>query len=80
MSEAAIDDGEAQESEVLTVPELAMLLRLKTKSVYAMLSRDATAIPGCRKVGRTWRAHRSTVVTWLAGRNSDRRQPQRGVR
>jgi hypothetical protein len=71
-------DGEAQKSEVLTVPELAVLLRLKAKSVYAILSRDATAIPGCRRVGRAWRAHRSTVVAWLAGQNSDARPRKRG--
>jgi len=66
--------------EILTVPELAALLRLKPKSVYAMLSRDPEAIPGVRKVGGAWRAHRATVLAWLAGQNSDARQRQRGVR
>jgi len=66
--------------EVLTVPELADLLRLKAKSVYALLSRDPDAIPGCRKVGGAWRAHRATVLAWLAGQNRDARQRQRGVR
>jgi hypothetical protein len=66
--------------EILTVPELASLLRLKTKSVYALLSRNSEAIPGCRKVGGAWRAHRATVVAWLAGQNSDARQRSRGVR
>jgi hypothetical protein len=65
---------------VLTVPELAALLRLKPKSVYALLSRDRDAIPGVRKVGGAWRAHRATVLAWLAGQNSDARQRQRGVR
>jgi len=66
--------------EVLTVPELAELLRLKAKSVYALLSRDPDAIPGCRKVGGAWRAHRATVLAWVAGQNRDARQRQRGVR
>ena len=65
---------------VLTVPELAALLRFKPKSVYALLSRDPDAIPGVRKVGGAWRAHRATVLAWLAGQNSDARQRQRGVR
>ena len=65
---------------VLTVPELAALLRLKPKSVYALLSREPDAIPGVRKVGGAWRAHRATVLAWLAGQNSDARQRQRGVR
>jgi predicted DNA-binding transcriptional regulator AlpA len=66
--------------EVLTVPELATLLRLKTKSVYALLSRDPHAVPGCRKVGGAWRAHRATVLAWLAGQISDARERKRGVR
>ena len=65
---------------VLTVPELAALLRLKPKSVYALLSREPDAIPGVRKVGGAWRAHRATVLAWLSGQNSDARQRQRGVR
>jgi hypothetical protein len=78
---AAVNDPPAMpEPEVLTVPELSVLLRLKTKSVYALLSRDPDAIPGCRKVGGAWRAHRATVLTWLAGQNRDARQRQRGVR
>jgi hypothetical protein len=79
MSTAVNDSSPASEPEVLTVPELAVLLRLKTKSVYALLSRNPDAIPGCRKVGGAWRAHRATVLAWLAGQNRDARQRQRGV-
>ena len=77
---AVVPANESAFPEVLTVPELAALLRLKTKSLYALLSRDRDAIPGCRKVGGAWRAHRATVVAWLAGQNSDARQRTRGVR
>jgi hypothetical protein len=80
MTTAANELPATPEPEVLTVPELAVLLRLKTKSVYALLSRDPDAIPGCRKVGGAWRAHRATVLAWLAGQNSGARQRQRGVR
>jgi hypothetical protein len=71
-------ENDAARPEVLTVPELAVLLRLKPKSIYAMLARDAAAIPGLRKIGGAWRAHRATVVAWLAGQNSDARR--RGAR
>lgn len=76
-STASLND--AGQTEVMTVPELAELLRMKPKSVYAMLSRDRATIPGCRKVGGAWRAHRETVVAWLAGPDSDARKGQRGA-
>jgi hypothetical protein len=66
------------DAELLTVPELAAVLRFKPKSVYALLARDAGAIPGCRKVGGAWRAHRATVLAWLAGQHSDARPQKRG--
>jgi len=78
MSDGANEAAEPEGLEVLTVSELAGLLRLKTKTVYAMLSRDPGAIPGCRKIGGAWRAHRRTVVAWLAGQNSDARPRKRG--
>lgn len=55
----------ASEPEVLTVAELAMLLRMNVKSLYEILARGE--IPGTRKVGGAWRAHRPTVVAWLSG-------------
>jgi len=76
----ATNDGGAQLPDVLTVPELASLLRLRPKSVYAMLSRDPKAIPGCRKVGGAWRAHRTTVEAWLAGNGGGAHPRQRGAR
>jgi len=78
MSAHVTDASQPLEPEVLTVPELAALLRLKPKSVYALLSRDRDAIPGCRKVGGAWRAHRGTVLAWLAGQTSDARPQKRG--
>ena len=52
--------------EVLTVPELAELLRCNKKSLYAALKANPNAIPGVRQIGSKWRAHRATVVAWLA--------------
>ncbi len=65
------------EVEVLTVRELALLLRLHIKTVYEELTKGN--IPGARKVAGTWRIHRATVVGWLAGQNREPR-PQKGGR
>jgi len=63
--------------EVLTVDELAALLRVDRKTAYAAIA--SGEIPGVRRVGRTLRVHRATVVGWLAegqGRASrSKRQP-----
>jgi excisionase family DNA binding protein len=56
------------EPEVLTVPELAVLLRVNEKSMYELVARGR--IPGATHVGRLWRVHRPTVVAWLAGQIS----------
>lgn len=64
----------AGESEVLTVEEVAALLRLNRKTVYSMVQRNE--IPGARECGRAIRFHRSTVLSWLAsgsGRTRRRR-------
>lgn len=50
--------------EVLTVVQLAQLLRLSKKTVYEMVQRGD--IPGVRLCGRVIRAHRDTVIAWLA--------------
>jgi excisionase family DNA binding protein len=49
---------------VLTVDELANLLRVNRKTVYDALSRDE--IPGARRVGGRYRIHRDAVLEWLA--------------
>lgn len=50
--------------EVLTIAELAELLRMNPKSLHEIVARGD--VPGCRKVGSAWRVHRPTVVAWLA--------------
>ncbi|MCC7537483.1 MAG: helix-turn-helix domain-containing protein [Deltaproteobacteria bacterium] len=52
------------ESCVLTVDEVAALLRLERKTVYAALRRGE--IPGARRIGRAIRLSRSAVLRWLA--------------
>ncbi len=48
---------------ILTVDELADLLRLNRKTVYELVSNGE--IPA-RRVGRSLRAHRDTVLRWLS--------------
>jgi excisionase family DNA binding protein len=50
---------------ILTVDELAALLRINRKTCYEALSRRE--IPGARKIGRTIRISRDAVLEWLAG-------------
>ena len=52
---------------VLTVDELAALLRVNRKTVYEALARGE--IPGARKVGNTYRIHRESVVVWFTSAN-----------
>jgi excisionase family DNA binding protein len=49
---------------VLTVDELATMLRVNRKTVYDALSR--AEIPGARRVGGRYRIHRDAVLEWLA--------------
>jgi excisionase family DNA binding protein len=50
--------------EVLTVDELAKLLRVERKTVYAAIGRGE--IPGVRRIGSLLRASRDAVLAWLA--------------
>lgn len=58
------DPGVAPVAPVLTVDELASLLRLNRKTVYDALSRGE--IPGARRVGSSYRILRAAVIEWLA--------------
>lgn len=49
---------------ILTVDELAELLRVNRKTAYAAIS--AGEVPGVRRIGNTIRLHRDTVLAWLA--------------
>jgi excisionase family DNA binding protein len=61
---AGNDNGVAHLPEVLTVAEVAVLLRVNRKTVYAGVKRGE--IPGVRRVGGTIRVLRDAVVNWLA--------------
>jgi excisionase family DNA binding protein len=49
---------------VMTVDELATLLRVNRKTVYDALSRGE--IPGARRIGGRYRILREAVIQWLA--------------
>lgn len=51
-------------SSVLTVAELAALLRVNRKTVYDALSRGD--IPGAKRIGASYRILRDAVLRWLA--------------
>jgi excisionase family DNA binding protein len=48
---------------ILTVDELAELLRVDRKSVYAAIQRKE--IPGVQRIGKTIRISRDAVLTWI---------------
>ena len=50
--------------DVLTVDELATLLRVERKTVYAAIARGE--IPGVRRIGAILRVSRDAVLAWLA--------------
>ena len=51
--------------QVLTVNEVALLLRVNRNTVYELFRLGE--IPGGRRVGRSIRFSRDTVVQWLQG-------------
>ncbi len=53
----------AADTDVLTVDELASLLRVNRKTCYAAIGRGE--IPGARRIGTTIRISRSRVMRWL---------------
>ena len=59
------DNGDYELPPVITVDEVASLLRVNRNTVYDLFQRGE--IPGGRKVGRIIRFSRDTVVEWLQG-------------
>ena len=54
---------ETIQSDILTVDETAQLLKIPRSSVYKLAQQGK--IPA-KKVGRHWRFHRLTIVSWIA--------------
>ncbi len=53
----------AVDTDVLTVDELASLLRLDRKTIYSAIGRGE--IPGARRIGTSIRISRARVMRWL---------------
>lgn len=49
---------------ILTVPELAALLRVERKTVYNLITQGD--LPGVRRLGKTIRISRDAVLRWLS--------------
>jgi excisionase family DNA binding protein len=64
--------------EVMTVDEVAALLRLNRKTVYASFKKGE--IPGGRRIGGAIRFSRSAVLQWLADGQGCASRSLRGVR
>jgi excisionase family DNA binding protein len=63
-SPLAEPSSDAGSSAVLTVDEVADLLRVNRKSVYNAIARGE--IPGVRRFGTAIRLSRESVLRWLA--------------
>jgi excisionase family DNA binding protein len=63
---------------VLSVDELATLLRVNRKTAYEAVARGL--IPGVKRIGRAIRIDRVAVVNWLQGRSGVSRKSNGGSR
>ena len=56
-------------TDVLTIDELAELLRIGRSAAYEAVKRGE--IPGVRRIGKRLRVSRSAVLDWLHGGSPD---------
>ncbi len=59
-------------SPLITIDELAEVLRVNRKTAYALVQQGG--VPGVHRFGRAIRVHRETVLGWLAGQDSGPRE------
>lgn len=60
------------DSDILTIEEAAVLLKIPRSSVYKLAQEGK--IP-CQKVGRHWRFYRPALINWVAGQASFESRP-----
>jgi excisionase family DNA binding protein len=60
------------EGDFLNVKELASLLRVDTKTVYAAIQDGS--IPGVKRLGRTIRIYRPAVMEWAVKEEARKRR------
>jgi excisionase family DNA binding protein len=63
---------------VLTVEEVAELMRIDRKTAYAAIAEGG--VPGVRRVGRCIRISRDVLLRWLAEGEGSRAEKTRGRR
>ena len=66
------------DEQVLTIKEVAALLKISERTVYAMAKEGR--LPGAVKVGGSWRVLRAKLMGWLeAGGDAAPRPESEGV-
>jgi excisionase family DNA binding protein len=76
--QASIEEDTVEERSlpaVLSVDEVAVLLRVNRKTAYEAVARGD--IPGTRRVGRAIRIDRDVVLDWLLGKGRVSRSARR---
>jgi excisionase family DNA binding protein len=68
---------EDNQSEILTLKETAILLRVSQTAIYKLAQEGR--IP-CQKVGKHWRFNRNALVKWVAGNISSEKIESSGRR
>ena len=59
--------------EFVTIDEAAEILRLERKAVYRLAGRGE--LPGCQRLGRTFRVHLPSMLSWFtSGPRADRKR------
>ena len=69
--------GDAELPPVITVDELAELLRVERKTAYAAVTRGE--IPGVRRLGRCIRISRDAAMRWLGEGETRKRRGRRAA-
>jgi excisionase family DNA binding protein len=63
----------AADDEILTIPEVAALLKIAEKTVYGLAQRGE--LPAF-KVGGQWRFSRAAIQQWIQSRSQRGRNPE----
>ena len=75
--EVMVGGEDAELPPVITVDELAELLRVERKTAYAAVTRGD--IPGVRRLGRCIRISRDAVIRWLDEGETTKRRGHRAA-
>ena len=65
----------SEHSLLMTVDELALILRLNRDTAYKAVAEQQ--VPGIRRIGRNIRINRAAVMAWLDGQDEHAAPPRR---